>query len=259
MTPSILRARRIRQNQADMLDDPGLVRSEYEDPSRLETHGDLRARSETALETVAETHPVRVLDVGAGTGAFAVRVAAATGAVVTAVDSAPAMVAQARRAGVDAVLADARSLPFPDDSFDCVVANWMLYHVAGRDDALAEIARVLRPSGRLVAATFSERNLAELWDALGDDTPRAHGFTAENGAAQLRRRFGRVQQRVVAWRIEFADREALQALVEATIRRSHLATRVEHLALPFAATARHAVFVAVCERRPDRRAAQHPS
>jgi hypothetical protein len=36
---------------------------------------------------------------------------------------------------------------------------------------------VLRPEGRLGAATFSERNLEEVWDALGDDTPRGHGFT----------------------------------------------------------------------------------
>jgi ubiquinone/menaquinone biosynthesis C-methylase UbiE len=38
----------------------------------------------------------------------------------------------------------------------------MLYHVADRDRALAEMARVLRHDGRFVAATFSERNLEEL-------------------------------------------------------------------------------------------------
>ena len=64
-----------------MLDDPGLVSAEYEDPSRLETRMAIYVRAaETALEAIAETNPARVLDVGPGTGAFAVRVAAATGA-----------------------------------------------------------------------------------------------------------------------------------------------------------------------------------
>lgn len=150
----------------------------------------------------------------------------------------------ARKVGVDALAADACALPLPGCSFDCVVANWMLYHVGGRDSAIAETARVLRPSGRLVAATFSERNLEELWVALGDDTPRAHGFTAENGGVQLRRHFRRVEERPVVWRIEFADRAELRRIVEATIRRSHLASRVPHLSMPFTSTARHAIFVA---------------
>lgn len=157
-----------------------------------------------------------MLDVGAGTGAFARRVAAA----------------------------DARAVPLPDAAFDCVVANWMLYHVPDRDRAIAEAARVLRPGGVFVAATFSERNLDELWHALGDETPRGHGFTAENGAAQLRRHFGRVDDRPVVWRIDSADRQALEAIVAATIRRAHLSPRVAGIALPLAATARHAVFVA---------------
>jgi ubiquinone/menaquinone biosynthesis C-methylase UbiE len=228
-----------------MLEDPGVVKSEYGDARRLEARMAVHARAaDAALDAVAECRPGAVLDVGAGTGAFACRIAATTGAAVRAVDSSPAMVRLARAAGVDAVLADAGSLPFPDGSFDCVTANWMLYHVTDRDRALAEMARVLRPGGRLVAATFSQQNLAELWDRLADSTPRSHGFTAENGAAQLRRRFDRVKERPVAWPIEFADRAELRSLVAATIRRSHLADRVDRLALPFTATARHAIFVA---------------
>jgi SAM-dependent methyltransferase len=232
-----------------MLDDPGLVSSEYADPRRLETRMAVYGRAvEAALAAVAEIHPVRVLDVGAGTGAFAVRVTAATGAAVTAVDSSAAMVALARAAGLEAINADAGALPEPAAAFDCVVANWMLYHVPDRDQAIAEAARVLRPEGRLVAATFSEQNLEELWSALHDDTPRGHGFTAENGAAQLGRHFGYVEERRVSWRIVFADRDELHALVAATSRRAHLSDRVAHIELPVTATARHAVFVAELPR-----------
>ena len=233
-----------------MLDDPGRVGFEYTDPSRLETRMAIYGRAaEAALDAVAEIHPARVLDVGAGTGAFAVRVAAATGAAVTAVDSSAAMVAPAQAAGLDAIEADARALPAPAAAFDCVVANWMLYHVPDRDQAIAEAARVLRPEGRLVAATFSERNLEELWHALGDHTPRGHGFTAENGAPQLRRHFRWVEERRVTWRIAFSDRDGLRALVAANIRRAHLSERVAHIDLPFTAAARHTVFVAEGARR----------
>jgi ubiquinone/menaquinone biosynthesis C-methylase UbiE len=227
-----------------MLEDPDLVASEYADPHRLQARMGIYSRAaDAAFDAVTEVAPKRVLDVGAGTGAFAARVAAG-GAWVTAIDSAPAMVERARAAGLGAVVADACAIPLPDGVFDCAVANWMLYHVADRDRAIAELARVLRPGGRLVAATFSERNLAELWDALGDDTPRGHGFTAENGAEQLRRRFARVEERLVEWPIEFADRDALRAIVGATIRRSHLADGVARLRMPFTSTARHTVFVA---------------
>jgi ubiquinone/menaquinone biosynthesis C-methylase UbiE len=227
------------------LDDPDVVCSEYLRAERLETRMAIYGRAaDAAMEAVAEARPAHVLDVGAGTGSFALRIAAETGAAVTAVDSGPSMVALARAAGVDASVADARALPLPDAAFDCVVANWMLYHVRDRDRAIAEVARVLRPGGVFVAATFSERNLDELWHALGDETPRGHGFTAENGAAQLRRRFRRVDQRPVVWQIDFADRGALEAVVAATIRRAHLSPRVAGIALPLAATARQAGFVA---------------
>jgi hypothetical protein len=72
-------------------------------------------------------------------------------------------------------------------------------------------------------------------------TPRAHGFTAENGAAQLRLRFAYVEVRHVEWHIQFTDRAQLQAIVGATIRRSHLAPGVLRLGMPSKATARHAI------------------
>jgi len=234
----------MRQNPVGMLDDPDSVGTEYADARRLRVRMAIYSHAaDAALDAVTEVAPKRVLDVGAGTGELALRVAA-TGAVVTAIDSAPAMVKRARAAGLDAVVADACAIPLPDDAFDCVVANWMLYHVPDRERAIDELARVLSPGGRLVAATFSERNLEELWNALGDDMPRGHGFTAENGAAQLRRRFSRVEERSIEWPIEFADRDGLHAIVAATIRRSHLAEGVLRLRMPFDSTARHAIFVA---------------
>ncbi len=58
-------------------------------------------------------------------------------------------------------LVDAQDLPFPDASFDAVVANHMLYHVADRAQTIREIARVLRPGGIFFAATNGRKHLRE--------------------------------------------------------------------------------------------------
>jgi SAM-dependent methyltransferase len=93
------------------------------------------------------------------------------------------MVELARRRGVDARVGDAQDLPFDDGEFDCAVAAWMLYHVPDVDRAIAELARVLRPGGRLVAVTNSQGHLAEIYDLLGQERP-PYPFSSEDGEAR---------------------------------------------------------------------------
>jgi SAM-dependent methyltransferase len=59
-------------------------------------------------------------------------------------------------------VADASVLPFKDATFDRVVANHMLYHVADISQALREISRVLKPGGRIYAATNGKEHLHQL-------------------------------------------------------------------------------------------------
>ena len=49
------------------------------------------------------------------------------------------------------VVADIAALPFPDATFDLIVCEWVLEHVAAPERALRELARVLRPRGAFVA------------------------------------------------------------------------------------------------------------
>ena len=102
---------------------------------------------------------LRVLDAGAGTGEFACALArAATKPVaVEAVDISARMLERAGermgRAGLDFTLrqADARRLPYDDDTFDVAMTAHLLEHLPDPRVALAEIVRVTRPGGLIVA------------------------------------------------------------------------------------------------------------
>jgi ubiquinone/menaquinone biosynthesis C-methylase UbiE len=101
----------------------------------------------------------RTLEIGAGTGFFALNLRQA-GALdhVTVTDLSPGMVEaakeNARRLGfeVDGEVADAEHLPFPDSSFDLVVGHAVLHHLPDVEASLREVLRVLRPGGRFVLA-----------------------------------------------------------------------------------------------------------
>lgn len=125
-----------------------------------------RARSirERAARLAAPKDGERVLDVGCGTGALAFAAKSlAPGALVSGIDASPEMVAVARkkagrkRGDVTFEVAAIESLPFGDGEFDIVLSSLMLHHLPSDVKAagLAEVARVLKPSGRFVVVDFA--------------------------------------------------------------------------------------------------------
>ena len=110
---------------------------------------------EPLLDAAQLGHGARALDVATGPGYVAAK-AAERGASVIGVDIADEMVSLARRLHpqLDFRHGDAEALPFPDESFDAVVANFAMLHFGRPEQAAAEFARVLAPGGRLALTVW---------------------------------------------------------------------------------------------------------
>ena len=228
------------------LDDPAVVREEYADETRLAARKKAHALGEgpdareVVFEAVAEVSPQRILEVGCGEGELAERMARELQAAVVAIDQSERMVELTRARGVEAQVGDVQDLEFADGSFDCAVAAWVLFHVADLDQALAEIARVLRPGGRFVAATNGRDQVRELYDLVGREPP-ATTFNAENGAESLGRHFSRIDRIDVHGWFVFPDAAAAQAYVDSMVVLSGTVPPVE---VPIRARRTPCVFIA---------------
>ncbi|HEY5807228.1 MAG TPA: methyltransferase domain-containing protein [Povalibacter sp.] len=106
-----------------------------------------------------------VLDVGCGTGSLAIAARQRIGpsGSVYGIDASPEMIARSEKkskkagAEVEFRIAAAQSLPFPDAHFDAVLTTRMLHHLprTARQECAAEIRRVLKPGGRVLAVDFA--------------------------------------------------------------------------------------------------------
>jgi SAM-dependent methyltransferase len=230
------------------INDRGYVQSEYRDDARLAARMAFwKARTgpqpqDVALDVIRKINPSEALEVGCGQGQFAAELRAA-GIDVTAVDQSAAMVQLTGSRGVRAQVADIETLPFANDSFDLVAANYVLYHVTDLTRGLSEIARVLRPGGALVAVTNSQRKLKELWDLVGSPGDREKTFNSENGASVLGPHFASVDRHDVEERFVVTER-AVRDYIAATAFAA-AANRVPPLSEGLVVTAAGSVFVAM--------------
>ena len=106
---------------------------------------------------VREWNPRKVLDVATGTGDLALEIQKkCPDAEVLGTDFCPEMLAHAENSGVQKTeVADAMNLPFEDGEFDLVTVAFGLRNMAGWQDALKEMNRVISPGGHLLVLDFS--------------------------------------------------------------------------------------------------------
>ena len=110
---------------------------------------------------------------------------------------------------------DADNLGFPDATFDLVLANYMLYHVADLSGTLQGIRRVLKPGGRLIAATNGFRHMIEVYDLIHKFQPQFDKityfleFNLQNGKEILSRYFSTVKQKQFECHLKITEAEPL--------------------------------------------------
>ncbi|MEW6058794.1 MAG: methyltransferase domain-containing protein [Actinomycetota bacterium] len=155
----------------------------------------------------------RILDVGTGTGIAAAAALEDVGSegLAVGVDISLGMleIGASARPTVRLAAASAIDLPFRDETFDVVVASFVLSHFTRYQTALFDMIRVLRPGGRLAVSTWAEHNTDELqttWLEL------VEGVVGQE-------MLGDVHAQAAPWGDRFAGRTALEeALVGAGLR-----------------------------------------
>jgi len=151
---------------------------------RVETYGE--DLGQTSWVTTEESNDIqkllgltansRVLEIGCGSGRYALHVAQRVGCHITAVDINPHGIENAKRLAREARLNSvtfrecdvSMGLPFANNSFNAVFANDVLCHIRGRASIFAEVFRVLTPSGRflfsdalVIGGIVSDQDIAE--------------------------------------------------------------------------------------------------
>jgi SAM-dependent methyltransferase len=193
-----------------------------------------------ALRWALGGHPLRVVDLGAGTGILS-RALADLGHEVLAVEPDGAMRAQLSRAGphLTALAGAAERIPLPDGSVDAVVAG-QAYHWFDPEPAHAEIARVLRAGGGF-APLWNRRDESVPWVAalstISDDDTAGRGIREPaTDLSSFGPRFGPVRRRVFRHTVRYTP-ETLVGLVATRSyyltapppRQLELERRVRHL------------------------------
>ena len=192
------------------------VASNYDLMNDLMSLGLHRVWKRFALEMSGVREGSRVLDVASGSGdlaaAFAKRVGPTGQVWMTDINA--AMLAVGRDKLIDQgvfpplALCDAEKLPFPSDRFDCVSVAFGLRNMTRKESALAEMARVTRPGGRVIVLEFSRpwKPLSRAYDAYSFNVlPRLGRYVARDEAAY----------RYLAESIRMhPDQETLKAMME---------------------------------------------
>ena len=218
-----------------------LKNNQYRDGSNLDARLELHRRFSTnsygwfpwifdTLETLP--NPARVLELGCGPGYMWKECInrVPDGWNITLSDLSDGMVDAAWRNLVVTGRAfkyeqiSAQSIPYEDETFDIVIANFMLYHVPDRSKAITECRRALRSDGYFVAATVGKNHLKEMneWflrvKADINLSSYANPFSLENGAAQLQPFFKQIETRRYVDSLRITEVSPLLVYLKSSIR-----------------------------------------
>lgn len=220
------------------MDKKGLVLEQYGSKENLQTRVDIHKLysqapflfADWALNQIELTGYEKALDAGCGSGAWLFPLAsrlATNGGSVVGLDLSEGMLADIRDEAnkypnLELRLGDVQDLPFDDDSFDFVMANFMLYHVPEINKGIQELKRILKPGGKFMAATNSQLSMGPLWEihiacqgkaSIPEDivlrsVPNVR-FSLENGPDFLRPHFNWFESKLLYDDLKFTKSQPL--------------------------------------------------
>ncbi len=170
-------------NPMEAIDPKASIAGQSWNTAAYAANGRFVANLATEVVTLLAAKPgERILDLGCGDGALTEQLAA-TGAIMTGVDSSPSMLDAASTRGLNVELQSAETLPYRQQ-FDAVFSNAALHWLsADRQPALlAGVARALVPGGRFVAEMGGQGNIAAIRTALSA-VLEPYGIDTEAAAA----------------------------------------------------------------------------
>jgi DNA-binding transcriptional MerR regulator/precorrin-6B methylase 2 len=104
---------------------------------------------------------------------------------------------------VETMVFDCQKIPFPDESFDLVIANHLLFYIKDRQQVLLEVKRVLKPGGTFVCSTYGKDHMKEITQLVQDfdadivlsEKNLYEEFGLENGKEELLMVFPEVEEK----------------------------------------------------------------
>lgn len=189
------------------------IRRQYQTSAHLNTRISIHDKYSTNKEPFGDwivSHyqilpGMKILELGCGTGSmWKDHLDLLSGGTrLTLTDFSPGMLETAKATlskakAITYQVVDIQDIPYPDASFDIVIANMMLYHVPDLHKGLTEVRRVLKSGGVFYCATYGEHGIMEfINDALahlGISGSIGTAFTLQNGADTLSAHFENVQR-----------------------------------------------------------------
>lgn len=214
-----------------------LRQGQYKDAGNLNARIALHDRFSTnpedmmhwSLDQVELGDEARILEVGCGPGNLwrenAGRIPAEWQMVLT--DFSEGMVSTARETLGEAqyvyACVNAEEIPFPENTFDAVFAHFMLYHVPDRIKAIGEMRRVLKPGGRVYAATIGMQHMPEIYELINEfldgrdwveNRIQQLPFLLETGGTQLETSFEDMRLRLFKDDLAVTDADLLLAYMQ---------------------------------------------
>jgi len=188
------------------------IQKQYKNADNLNTRINIHTKYSTNKEPFGDwivSHyaipsGAKVLELGCGTGSMwkdHLHLVADSELILT--DFSAGMLENARKnlpqlENLSFQVVDIQDIPWPDDSFDVVIANMMLYHVPDLHRGLSEVRRVLNPGGSFYCATYGIHGIMEFINDLLNGTGISGSigttFTLQNGQKILSRHFETVQR-----------------------------------------------------------------